>query len=71
MDRGKESRWPDLEEQGFRDLTIRGKQYNPFDVVAINRALNDQHLIYGAGYGMYLKPTFFLAELRTLQEVAG
>lgn len=67
----KESRWPDLEEQGFRDLTIRGKQYNPFDVVAINRALNDQHLIYGAGYGMYLKPTFFLAELRTLQEVAG
>lgn len=68
---GKESRWPDLEEKGFRDLTIGGIKHNPFDLVEINHALKDQHLIYGAGYGMYMKPTFFLAELRTLHEVSG
>jgi hypothetical protein len=68
---GKESRWPDLEEKGFRDLAIGGRLYSPFDLVGINHALKDQHLIYGAGYGMYMKPTFFLAELRTHHEVPG
>jgi hypothetical protein len=68
---GKESRWPDLEEKGFRDLAIGGIKYSPFDLVGINHALKQQHLIYGAGYGMYMKPTFFLAELRTLHEVSG
>jgi hypothetical protein len=68
---GKESRWPDLEEKGFRDLAIGGRLYSPFDLVEINHALKDQHLIYGAGYGMYMKPTFFLAELRTHYEVPG
>jgi hypothetical protein len=68
---GKESRWPDLEEKGFRDLTIGGRLYSPFDLVEINHALKDQHLIYGAGYGMYMKPTFFLAKLHTLHEVTG
>ena len=68
---GKESRWPDLEEMGFRDLTIGGIKYSPFDLVGINHALKERQLIYGAGYGMYMKPTFFLAELRTLHEVSG
>ncbi len=67
----KEARWPDLEEKGFRDLTIGGKKYNPFDVIEINHELKDRQLIYGAGYGMYMKPTFFVAELRTLHEVSG
>lgn len=67
----KEARWPELEEQGYRDLTIGGKTFRPFDVVEINHALRDQDLIYGAGYGMYMKPTFFLAELRCLAEIEG
>lgn len=67
----KESRWPELEEKGFRDLTIGGKEYSPFDATRINQALKDRHLIYGAGHGMYMKPTFFLAELLTLHEVSG
>jgi hypothetical protein len=68
---GKESRWPELEHKGFRDLTIGGKQYGPFDLDEINHALKDQHLIYGAGYGMYMKPTFFLAEFNSHHEVSG
>jgi hypothetical protein len=67
----KESRWPELEQEDFRDLDIGGKKYHPFDISEINHVLSRQGLIYGAGYGMYMKPTFFLAELRTTREISG
>lgn len=66
--RAKESRWPDLERAEFHDLNINGTTYNPFDIEGINRAIKDQGLLYGAGYGMFMKPTFFLADL-TSQKV--
>jgi hypothetical protein len=67
----KESRWPELEQKDFRDITIAGNKYHPFDLAEINLRLRDQGLIYGAGYGMYMKPSFFLAELRATDEVSG
>ncbi len=67
----KETQWPDLEQQEFRDLTVDGKGYRPFDVSAINQALHQQGLVYGAGYGMYMKPTFFLAELKSTKAMSG
>jgi hypothetical protein len=67
----KESRWPELEQKEFRDLIVDGKACDPFDAAGINRALGPQGLVYGAGYGMYMKPTFFLAELQSTKEVSG
>ncbi len=67
---GKESRWPELEKRDFRDLSIDGKSYHPFDIFEINRALKERGLVYGAGYAMYMKPAFFLAELGELREVS-
>jgi len=67
----KESRWPDLEETELRNLTIGDMSYHPFDVAGINHALKDQGLVYGAGYGMYMKPTFFLSELRSIKDISG
>jgi hypothetical protein len=67
----KESRWPELEQQEFRDLKVDGKTFDPFDAAGINRVLGPQGLVYGAGYGMYMKPTFFLAELKSTKEVSG
>ncbi len=67
----KESAWPALERQTFRSLTLNGKSYDPFDLDGINRLLVPQGLIYGAGYGMYMKPTFFLASLVAVREVDG
>jgi hypothetical protein len=67
----KETRWPELEQKEFRDLTVAGKAYRPFDVAGINQALGPRGLVYGAGYGMYMKPTFFLAELKSTARTAG
>lgn len=67
----KESRWPELEQQAFRNLVIGDRTYGPYDVAGINEALNKEGLIYGAGYGMYMKPTFFLAELRSVSHISG
>jgi hypothetical protein len=67
----KESTWPELEQQSFRSLTLDGKSFDPFDLDGINRQLVPQGLIYGAGYGMYMKPTFFLARLVSVREIDG
>ena len=67
----KESRWPELENREFRDLAVDGRSFGAFDVEEVNHALKPHGLVYGAGYGMYLKPTFFLAELRSTRQVSG
>ncbi|HEX9861410.1 MAG TPA: hypothetical protein VGB23_09410, partial [Nitrospirota bacterium] len=67
----KEARWPELEQQELSGLVIDGNSFHPFDVTGINQALEGRGLVYGAGYGMYLKPTFFVAELRSRREVSG
>lgn len=67
----KETQWPALEEQAFRDLPLSGRHWGPCDLTDLNKELNPRGLVYGAGYGMYLKPTFFLAELRAMTEVEG
>ncbi len=67
----KESQWPDLEQKELTDLVIEGKAFHPYDVAGINQRLEPQGLLYGAGYGMYLKPTFFLAELKSIRTISG
>ena len=67
----KESRWTDLEGGDLRGLTLKGITYSPFDVDGINKVARRDGYIYGAGYGMYLKPTFFLARVRSIAEVEG
>jgi hypothetical protein len=67
----KETQWPELEKLEFRDLTVGGRVRQPFSVAEINAELNKEGLVYGAGYGMYLKPTFFVAELRSVRELSG
>jgi len=67
----KEARWPELEDRPFRNLTIEGVRRDPFDLDAVNGFLERQDLIYGAGYGMYLKPSFFVARAVSASEVEG
>ncbi|MBI4848369.1 MAG: hypothetical protein HY808_07335 [Nitrospirae bacterium] len=64
----REKLWEELQLCDFQKIEINGKRYNPFDVKNINNALASRGLIYGAGYGNLLKPSFLLAEIseRTL-----
>ncbi|MHB8844503.1 MAG: Sfum_1244 family protein [Nitrospirota bacterium] len=67
----KESGWTGLEGQEFRELVVRGTAYSPFDTAGINQAIAQEGYVYGAGYGMYLKPTFFLARALSDTEQDG
>jgi hypothetical protein len=59
----KEALWEKLADAKYRDLSIQGNRYDPFDTSGINAALAPHGLFYGAGYAFSLKPTFFLAEI--------
>lgn len=59
----KETLWAEIEGQDYGGLLIDGKTFNPFDVSEINSYLIKGKLIYGAGFGLYKKPVFFLGEL--------
>ncbi|MCX7913244.1 MAG: hypothetical protein N2511_01520 [Thermodesulfovibrionales bacterium] len=59
----KEILWAEIEDKSFINIEINGFSINPFEVVTINSLLTKNNLIYGAGYGLYKKPVFFLGEL--------
>lgn len=67
----KETGWEKIAEDTFRDISINGKGYSPFDTAGINDFLEGTGLFYGAGYGYNLKPTFFLARIREREVVDG
>ncbi len=63
-----EAKWKDLEHETFRPLEIGGALYDPFDVDELNTVLHQGGYVYGAGYGRFNKPTFFLAALERKRE---
>jgi hypothetical protein len=64
----KEMAWERLAGKCMRPLNIDGNQYDPFQVDEVNMVLNRHGLIYGVGYGLFSKPTFFLALLERKRE---
>jgi hypothetical protein len=59
----REARWGAVEDEDFRPLPLAGGSVEAFDIEAANRALLPHGLAYGAGYGRFHKPHFFLGEL--------
>jgi hypothetical protein len=59
----REALWNSLSQEDFAPLPLAGELYEPFDVDAINQALEPQGLVYSAGYGAKNKPLFFLGKL--------
>ncbi len=57
----KETRWEALAEKDFKELSLFGKSFDPFDFDGVNALLEPHNIYYGAGYARGLKPTFFLA----------
>jgi hypothetical protein len=67
----RENLWREFEGRAFEDIVINNNAYKPFEVQKINSILNKENLIYGAGYGIHMKPSFFLADLLSRYSVDG
>lgn len=59
----KENLWHEIEESDFINLSMQKAEFLPFESEGINRLLEERGLLYGAGLGIRMKPSFFLAEL--------
>jgi hypothetical protein len=59
----QESAWDALEDASWDQLLWNGGALDPFAVDDINLLVQPEGLIYGAGFGRGLAPTFFLGEL--------
>jgi len=65
----KEDLWRQLEEREFIDLSVQQTEFQPFDSEAIDRLLEKEKKVYGAGFGVQMKPSFFLADLLSKEPV--
>lgn len=57
----REALWAELEEREFVRLPGRGDAADPFDVAAVNAALQPCGLVYGAGWAGSGRVSFFVA----------
>ncbi len=67
----REILWRNLNDKNFEDIVIDEKAFGPFEVSRINTTLEKKNLIYGAGYGIRMKPSFFLADLISKRNIDG
>jgi len=59
----RETRWEEVLHRPWVSLTVGNETFQPFEVSSINERLAPHGLIYGAGYAVGMKPSFFLGEI--------
>lgn len=67
----RENLWKELEDKDFENIAVNGTVYNPFEVKEINAELEKEGFVYGAGIGIHMKPSFFIADLTSKAKVVG
>lgn len=67
----REQLWSELQGQDFAPVPADGRDYDPFEVTAINEVLLPQGLVYSGGIGSSGRPHFFLGELEQLERCDG
>jgi hypothetical protein len=67
----REALWKKIEDKDFGGIIIGGEVYGPFEIERANAVLEKENLLYGAGYGIHMKPSFFLADLLSKQNIEG
>jgi hypothetical protein len=68
----RETRWERIAHDEIRPLVLGLESYGPFNMAELNSELRPLGLVYGAGYVLGMKPSFFLGEViesRTLGEL--
>lgn len=63
----REAAWQSVEDADYVPLPLPSRPCDPFDAAAVNRELLADGLAYGAGYGRFHRPHFFLAELESIE----
>lgn len=67
----KEEKWKELENAQLIQLKINGKSYQPFDIEGINDNIIKNGFIYGAGYALFMKPSFFVGLIHKYEKIDG
>jgi hypothetical protein len=67
----REALWSELKDREFEDIPLNGHVYGPYETDRVNALLEREGLIYGAGIGLYRKPSFFLADLISREQKNG
>lgn len=67
----REALWDALQAEDLEPLPLGRQSCDAFAVGTINAALVPQGLVYGAGYGRFGKPHFFLAQLERYERRQG
>ena len=67
----RENLWRELENSDYEKIALNGTLFDPFAVENINAVLGNEGLIYGAGYGLHMKPSFFLADILSKETIDG
>jgi hypothetical protein len=65
----RENLWHEIEEREFINLYVQTAEFPPFETEGVNRILEKEGLLYGAGLGIRMKPSFFLAELLSKESI--
>jgi len=66
-----EALWEEMRGREFSSIVVDSRSYGPFDADGVNSTINPHGLLYGAGYGIFLKPVFFLADLDAVETADG
>lgn len=67
----RETHWEKVVSQELQALTLANETFDPFDMTAVNLRLRPLGLVYGAGYVLGMKPSFFLGEVTASRILDG
>ena len=67
----REQLWEELANEELLPIEMDGEAFDPFDVAGINRRIRRAGLVYGAGFAIGMKPSFFLARLAGSKRIRG
>ena len=67
----REQYWEEITGREIAAVVLGGESFDPYDMDGLNVRLRPLGLVYGAGYGIGMKPTFFLAECAESTSAGG
>lgn len=65
----KEEKWKTLNNAEFQNIKIDNKIFPPFEANEINNLVNPFGVVYGAGYALFMKPTFFIGTIKKIERI--